>query len=92
MNSILQSLYNTAMENRSQSYLTQDELRDYQSALKSEEKLEKQLEDLLKDEPLRLFRLYADNRDDEGDISSISAFRKGLAIGLKLNFFAMSGY
>ena len=48
MNSILQSLYTTAMENRSQSYLTQDELRDYQSAIKAEEKLEKQLEEAFK--------------------------------------------
>lgn len=90
MNLILESLYNCGMENRSQHYLTRDELRDYQSAMRSEEKLEVQLEDLLKDEPLRLFKLYVDNKDDEGGISNISAFRKGLAIGLKLGAFAMS--
>ena len=89
MNSILQSLYTTAMENRSQSYLTQDELRDYQSVLKSEEKLEKQLEELLKDEPLRLFKLYIDNRDDDGGISSVSSFRKGLAVGLRPGAFGL---
>lgn len=89
MNSILSSLYNTVMESRSQTYLFQDELRDYQSALRSEEKLREELEHLLKDEPLRLFELYADNKDDEGGISNISAFRKGLAVGLRLGAFGL---
>lgn len=89
MNAILSSLYNCAMESRSEHFLTGDELRDYKNALRSSEGLEEQLEELLRDEPLRLFKLYADNKDDVGGISSVSAFRKGLAMGLKLGAFAM---
>lgn len=89
MNSFLSSLYNYAMEDTDQRFLTRDELRDYGSARQSEEKLEKQLEELLKDESLRLFELYIDTRDDDGGISSISAFCRGLVIGLKLGAFAM---
>ena len=92
MNNILSSLYNCAMENSSEHFLTRDELRHYKSALQSSEELEEQLENFLKDEPLRLFKLYTDNRDDEGGISNISAFRMGLAMGLKLGLFAMSEY
>lgn len=90
MKNILDHLYMCALENREQCHLTPDELRNYQNALQSEEKLETQLEQLLEDEPLRLFRLYIDNRDDEGGISNISAFRKGLVMGLKLGVFATS--
>ena len=77
------------MEKRELHYLTQDEFRDYESALQSEEKLEIQLEQLLKDEPLRLFKLYQDKSDNESGISNISAFRRGLAIGLKLGAYTM---
>lgn len=90
MNSILTSLYSCAMEKRGRNYLSQDELRDYHSALQSEEKIEEQLEQRLKGEDLRLFQLYIDNRDDAEGIGGISAFRKGLAVGLKLGAFAAS--
>ena len=70
MNDILSSLYNCATESRSEHFLAQDDLRDYKSALRSLEKLEGQLEEIL----------------------NVSAFRKGLAMGLKLGVFAMSKY
>ena len=89
MNSILDRLYGYSMESRELHYLTQHQLQDYENALRSEEKLEMQLEELLTGEPLRLFKLYADHRDDEGGISNISAFRRGLVIGLKLGAFAL---
>lgn len=89
MNDILTSLYNCAMESRSKHFLTGNELRDYKSALRSEEKLKGELEQILEGEPLRLFELYADNKDDEGGISNISSFRKGLAMGLKLGAFGL---
>lgn len=90
MKSILQILYSTAMEKRDQDYLTMDEFRDFQCALRREEELERELEQLLQDESLRLFKLYVDKKDDESGIASISAFRRGLAMGLKLSAFAMS--
>ena len=90
MNSILNILYSHAMEDPSQYYLTHDQLRDYRKSLTLEEELETQLEQLLKDEPLRLFKQYMDHCDNEGGLSNISAFYKGLAMGMKLGFFAMS--
>lgn len=89
MNSILSSLYNYAMEDTDQRFLTQDELRDYGSARRSEEKQRGRLEEVLEVEPLRLFELYADNSEEVRYYANISAFRKGLAIGLKLGAFAM---
>lgn len=89
MNNILSSLYNCAMESRSEYFLMHDELRDYKNALRSSEELEEQLEELLKEEPLRLFKLYIGSRNDEGSISSISAFRRGLAMGLKLGAYCL---
>lgn len=85
MNDILSSLYNCAMEHQPMQYLTRDELRDYNSALH----LEEQLEALLKEEPLRLFGLYVSQRDDEGGLVSISSFRAGLSMGLKLGAFCI---
>ena len=41
-------------------------------------------------ESLRLFKLYAENRDEEENYEDLSTFRAGLAIGLKLGVFAMS--
>lgn len=89
MNDILSSLYNCAMEHQPMQYLTRDELRDYNNALHLEEQLEGQLEALLKEEPLRLFGLYVNQRNDEGGIVSISSFRAGLSMGLKLGTFTM---
>lgn len=90
MNDILSSLYNCATESRSEHFLAPDDLRDYKSALRSLEKLEGQLEEILKDEPLRLFKLYVDNSEEAQYHANVSAFRKGLAMGLKLGVFAMS--
>lgn len=92
MNNILSSLYNCAIEGTDQQFLTQDEFRDYRSALRSSKKLEGQLEELLKGEPLRIFKLYVDNSEEAQYHANVSAFRKGLAMGLKLGVFAMSKY
>lgn len=92
MDHILEILYSCAMENRCKRYLTQDEERDYYDSLSHKEKLENQLNKLLEGELLRQFKLFADNCDDAHYIESISAFRKGLAMGLKLNAFSCSEY
>lgn len=92
MLSILYSLYNCAMEKVSQDFLSQDELHNYQSAICHEKALKQDLEQLLEGESLRLFRLYIDNRDDEGAFASISAFRKGLTMGLKLGALSASEF
>lgn len=91
MNTILSALYNCAMEHQPMQYLTRDELRDFKNALQSEEQLEEQLKALLKENPLHLFDRYVSQKDNEGGLSSISSFRAGLAIGLKLGTFAYSG-
>ena len=90
MNSILQSLYTYAMDSGKNRYMDRDELREYRSAARSIEKLRDQLEHLLEGESLRLFKLYAENRDEEENYENFSTFRAGLAIGLKLGVFAMS--
>lgn len=92
MNSILESLYNCAMENRHKCYLSRDEERDYHSSLLAGEKREEQLAQILDGESLHLFKLYVDNSEESNYLQSLSSFRKGLAIGLKLGAFAMSDY
>ena len=89
MNDILSSLYNCAMEHQPMQYLTRDELWDYKSSLQSEEQLEGQLEAILKEESLRLFELYVNQRDDEGGLANIFSFRAGLAMGLKLGTYGL---
>lgn len=92
MNNILSSLYNCAMEGTDQQFLTRDEFRDYRSAHKSKEKQHGRLEEALEGESLRLFKLYVDNSEEAQYHANVSAFRKGLAMGLKLGVFAMSKY
>ena len=91
MTSILKHLFRCAMEDQ-KSYLNQNELRDYRAAFRAQEELKEQLEQLLEGESLRLFKLFTENRDEEGNWSEASSFRIGLAMGLKLAFFATSEY
>ena len=91
MDSILEHLFMCAMENK-KTYLNQDELRDYHATLHADEKLKEELEQLLEGESLRLFKLFAENRDEEENWNETSAFRVGLSMGLKLTFFATSEY
>lgn len=90
MNLILESLYLYAMESGKNRYLDRDELRDYRSAVCAMERLSDQLEHLLEGESLRLFKLYAENCDEERRYDDLSTFRKGLAIGLKLGALSVS--
>lgn len=89
MNNILSSLYNCAIEGTDQQFLTRDEFRDYRSARQSKEKQYGRLEEVLEGEPLRLFKLYADNSEEAQYHANVSAFRKGLAMGLKLGAFGL---
>ena len=91
MNQFLESLFRCSME-RQKSYLGRDELRDYRAAAYEEERLKGQLERLLEDDLLKEFKLYIDNSEEAHWIDSISAFRRGLAIGLQLGAFSMSEY
>ena len=92
MDDILSSLYNCAVKNETQHYLTQGDIRDYNSALRYRGETEEKLKQLLEGEPLRLFKLYQDNDQEAEYLESISIFRKGLAIGLKLGAFCTSEY
>lgn len=87
MNSILESLYNCAMENRYKRYLTHDEQQNYYSSLSAKEAQECQLEKLLEGSLLKEFKLYVDNSEEAHWIDTISAFRKGLSMGLRLGAF-----
>lgn len=89
MNSILDYLYLCAMERDKSGYLTPDEKRDYHAAASFAEKEYDKLKLLLEGEPLRIFDLYAENRDDEVHYEDLSTFRIGLAMGLKLGAFGL---
>lgn len=89
MNSILASLYNCAMSSRGESFLIGDDVLNYHSALRGKEKLEKQLQEQLNDEQLKQLQRYIDRYEDAAGWEHISAFRKGLAVGLKLGAFCV---
>ena len=91
MNTILNHLFMCAMEDQ-KFYFTSDELRDYRAATRAAEKQKGQLKCLLEGESLRLFDLFLENRDEEGNLIEFSSFRRGLAIGLKLGAFYTSEY
>ncbi len=91
MNRILEHLFRCAMEDQ-KSYLDRDELRDYRAAAHWAENQKQQLEQLLEGEPLRLFALFAENRDEETNWNEVSSFRKGFAMGLKIGAFHFSPY
>lgn len=86
MNTILNHLFRCAMEDQ-KFYLNSDELRDYHAAARAAEKQKGQLKCLLEGESLRLFELFSENRDEEGNWVEIFSFRSGLAMGLKLGAF-----
>ena len=92
MDDILSCLYNCAIKNEAQHYLTQSDFRDYNSALRYRGETEEKLKQLLEGEPLRLFKLYQDNDQEAEYLENISIFRKGLAMGLKLGAFCISEY
>ena len=91
MNSILEYLFMCATENQ-KTYLNRDELRDYHATIRADEELKEELEQLLEGESLRLFKRFAENRNEEEYLNETSAFREGLSMGLKLAFFATSEY
>lgn len=90
MNNILSSLYNCAIKNETQHYLTHSDFMDYNSAVRYKGEAEEKLNQLLEGELLRLFKLYQDNEQEAECLENISMFRKGLAIGLKLGAFCAS--
>lgn len=90
MDAILSSLFRCAMEHPEGTTLTCDELRDYHKAMRSKEKLEEQLNAALQGEELRLFEAYTGCCSDADSLDMISAFRQGLAMGLKLGMFPFS--
>lgn len=89
MNSMLEYLYMYAMENGKNRFLTPEELRDYHDAIASMEKTNDQLEHILEEESLRLFKLYAKSRDKENHCDDLSTFRMGLSMGLKLGVYCL---
>ena len=91
MNSILKHLFRCAMEDQKQ-YLNQQESRNYHDANRAKEKRKEQLEELLEGEALRLFEQFVESFEDESNLTEISYFRTGLAMGLKLGAFCISEY
>lgn len=91
MNKILNHLFLCAMEDQ-KNYLDRDEYRDYRTAMRAEEQLKDQLEQLLEGEPLRLFKQFMKNREEGESWSEASFFRIGLSMGLKLGAFYTSEY
>lgn len=91
MNKILNHLFLCAMEDQ-KDYLDRDEYRDYRVAMRTEEQLKDQLEQLLEGEPLRLFKQFMKNREEGESWSEASFFRTGLSMGLKLGAFYTSEY
>lgn len=81
-----------ASESGAKRYLTPDELRDYRTAVNVEEKLAGQLEQLLEEGPLQLFERFCENHSEQEYFDDLSAFRSGLAVGLKLGAFYASEY
>ena len=73
-------------------YLDRDEYRDYHAAMRTEEQLKDQLEQLLEGEALRLFKLFVKNKEEGESWSEASFFRIGLSMGLKLGAFYTSEY
>lgn len=92
MDDILSCLYNCAIKNEAQHYLTHSDLMDYNHAVQYKEETEQELERALDGELLRLFKLYRDNEQEAECLENISIFRKGLAMGLKLGAFYTSEY
>lgn len=89
MKDILSSLFDCAMRDGDQKSLTRDEFLNYQKTIELEEKLKKQLTQLLDEESLRLFELYLSSSESVNCFADSSSFRSGLAIGLKLAVFCM---
>lgn len=89
MNLMPEYLYMYAMENGKTRFLTSEEYGDYRDAVSSMEKSKEQLEQLLEEESLRLFKLYTKSRDKENDCDDLSTFRMGLSMGLKLGAYCL---
>lgn len=89
MNNILSSLYNCAMSTGADSYLIGDDIQNLHSATRAKEKLEQELQEFLEGEQLARLEHYIDQSSDANQWEHISAFRKGLAVGLKLGAFCI---
>ena len=89
MNDILSSLYNCAMSPRSDPYLIGDDAQYLRSAAHGTEQLEQKLREILRDDQLPQFEQYLESREEAVGWEHIAAFRKGLAMGLKLGAFCV---
>ena len=91
MNDILASLYNCAMSSRAESYLIGEDIQNLRSAIRGKENRQLKLQELLDENQLTLLERYIDQSSGAAGWEFISAFRKGLAIGLKLGAFCIFG-
>lgn len=87
MNNILSSLYNCAMSTGPDACLIGDDIQNLRSAVRGKEALEQQLKELLEESQLTLLERYINESSDAAGWEYIAAFRKGLAMGLKLGAY-----
>lgn len=79
------------MSSRAEAYLIGDEIQNLRGAIRGKENLEQQLRELLDEKQLALLERCIDQGNDASMWESISTFRKGLAMGLKLGAFCVLG-
>ena len=89
MNAILSSLYNCAMSTGSEPYLLGDDEQYLRNAVHGSQELEQKLREALKDDQLPRLEQYLENREEAVGWEHVAAFRKGLAMGLKLGAFCV---